>query len=93
MLTEELLACRSKRYLHGTPKSASTIQLSEPDVLCNFSTNNASTDLNHKTETETESEIAQDCRGLKQSVQILENGDNVLYRLEDKVYLLERTEF
>ncbi len=28
--------------------------LSEPDALCNFSTNNASTDLNHKPETESE---------------------------------------
>ncbi len=67
--------------------------LSEPDALCNFSTNNTSTDLNHKPETETESEIPQDRHGLKQSIGILGNGDNALYRLGDKVYLLERIEF
>ncbi len=60
--------------------------LSEPDALCNFSVNKASTDLNHKPEIEAEIEIAQglDHRGLKQSVQILGNGDNILYRLGDK---------
>ncbi len=67
--------------------------LSEPDALCNFSTNNALADLNHKPETETESEIPQDRHGLKQSIKILGNGDNALYLLGDKMYLLERIEF
>ncbi len=62
--------------------------LSDPDALCN-----ASTDLNQKPETETECEIPQDRHGLKQSIKILGNGDNALYRLGDKVYLLERIEF
>ncbi len=55
--------------------------LSEPDALCNFSINKASTD--HRPEIEAEIEIAQglDRRGLKQSVQILRNGDSILYRL------------
>jgi hypothetical protein len=64
---------------------------SEPDALCNFSTNNGSADLKHKPETE--SEIPLDRRGLKQSIKILGNGDNALYRLGDKMYLLERIEF
>ncbi len=61
--------------------------LSVPVALCNFSINIASEDLTHKPETE----IAQGLnrRGLKQSVQILGNGNNILYPLEDKVYGLE----
>ncbi len=65
---------------------------SEPDTLSNRSTNNVLADLNHKPEIETESEFPQDCHGLKQSIKILGNGDNALYRLEDKMYLLERIE-
>ncbi len=69
--------------------------LSEPDALCNFSVNKASTDLNHKPEIEAEIEIAQglDRRGFKTVSPDSRNGDNILYRLGDKVYLLERIEF
>ncbi len=52
-----------------------------------------SPDLNHKPEIETESEIPQDRHGLKQPIKILGNGDNALYRLGEKMYLLERIDF
>ncbi len=67
--------------------------LSEPDVLCNFSINIASEDPTHKPEIESANAQALDRRELKQSIWLLENADNALYRLGDKVYLLERIEF
>ncbi len=95
VLTAELLACQSKHYLQYMDQQNQLQQsnLSEPDALCNFSVNKASTDLNHKPETESEIPQGLDRRGLKQSIKILGNGDNILYRLGNKVYLLERTEF
>ncbi len=66
---------------------------SEPDTLSNCSTNGVLEDLNHKPKIETESEIPQNRHRLKQSIKILGNGDNALYRLGDKMYLLERIEF
>ncbi len=67
--------------------------LSEPDALSNCSTNDVLADLNHKLKIETESEMPKNRHGLKQSIKILGNGDNALYRLGDKTYLLERIEF
>ncbi len=67
--------------------------LSEPDVLSNCSTNDVLADLDHKLKIETESEMPKNRHGLKQSIKILGNGDNALYRLGDKMYLLERIEF
>ncbi len=62
--------------------------LSEPDALCNCSTNDVLADLNHKLKIETE--MPKNRHGLKQSIKILGNGDNALYRLGDKMYLLEK---
>ncbi len=68
--------------------------LSEPDVLSNCTTtNDVLADLKHKLKIETESEMPKNRHGLKQSIKILGNGDNALYRLGDKTYLLERIEF
>ncbi len=67
--------------------------LSEPDALSNCTTNDVLADLNHKLKIETESEMPKNRHGLKQSIKILGNGDNALYRLGDKTYLLERIEF
>ncbi len=64
--------------------------LSEPDTLSNCSTNDVLADLNHKLKIETESEMPKNRHGLKQSIKILGNGDNALYRLGDKMYLLEK---
>ncbi len=64
--------------------------LSESDVLSNCSTNDVLADLNHKLKIETESEMPKNRHGLKQSIKILGNGDNALYRLGDKMYLLEK---
>ncbi len=64
--------------------------LSEPDALSNCSTNDVLADLNHKLKIETESEMPKNRHGLKQSIKILGNGDNALYRLGDKMYLLEK---
>ncbi len=64
--------------------------LSEPDALSNCSTNDVLADLNHKLKIETESEMPKNRHGLKQSIKILGNGDNALYRLGDKMYLFEK---
>ncbi len=64
--------------------------LSEPDALSNCSTNDVLADLDHKLKIETESEMPKNRHGLKQSIKILGNGDNALYRLGDKMYLLEK---
>ncbi len=64
--------------------------LSEPDALSNCSTNEVLADLNHNLKIETESEMPKNRHGLKQSIKILGNGDNALYRLGDKMYLLEK---
>ncbi len=58
--------------------------LSEPDALSNCSTNDVLADLNHKLKIETESEMPKNRHGLKQSIKILGNGDNALYRLGTK---------
>ncbi len=63
--------------------------LSEPDALSNCSTNDVLADLDHKLKIE--SEMPKNRHGLKQSIKILGNGDNALYRLGDKMYLLEKT--
>ncbi len=62
--------------------------LSEPDALSNCSTNDVLADLDHKLKIETE--MPKNRHGLKQSIKILGNGDNALYRLGDKMYLLEK---
>ncbi len=59
-------------------------------ALSNCSTNDVLADLNHKLKIETESEMPKNRHGLKQSIKILGNGDNALYRLGDKMYLLEK---
>ncbi len=52
--------------------------------------NDVLADLDHKLKIETESEMPKNRHGLKQSIKILGNGDNALYRLGDKMYLLEK---
>ncbi len=84
MLTAELSLVNQNVIFMDRQNQLQESNLSEPDALCNFSTNNASADLNHKPEIETKSEIPLDRRGLKQSIKILGNGDNALYRLGDK---------
>ncbi len=47
-------------------------------TLSNCSTNDVLADLNHKLKIETESEMPKNRHGLKQSIKILGNGDNVI---------------